>query len=63
MQVAETTAPLTGVRLLEPSTLGGFFFWGGGGLKSDCKILLIKTAFQLSMPFSETHILSFGLLF
>lgn len=61
MQVAETTAPLTGVRLLEPSTLGGFFFLGG--LKSDCKILLIKTAFQLSMPFSETHILSFGLLF
>lgn len=62
MQVAETTALLTGVRLLEPSTLGGFFFFGGG-LKSDCKILLIKTAFQLSMPFSETHILSFGLLF
>lgn len=61
MQVAETTAPLTGVRLLEPSTLGGFFFFLGG-LKSDCKILLIKTAFQLSMPFSETHI-SFGLLF
>lgn len=29
MQVAETTAPLTGVRLLEPSTLGGFFFFGG----------------------------------